>query len=386
MRLPVKIGEPSNSRQDKKHNELVSKLQETCAEVFQRDVKFYIQDCELESLKRAVLIATDYSTNNGETMHKSGDFSDMSITAMIQDIPKFIYKAMDKMYNPALKEFQKLECSVSYGKDCVYVHGKTIHIQHVTQEIEKLLVHLKTFETHSMDCGAHQTDEQTFNESIRDIEMHDHTNCIIFDSNENKLVLLSQDKGMLSNLRINAKAKMELHNFMKNSVSSTEHSFYQLPVGGHENIAHFQVKTNSGRDIKLLIYEGDILKAPVSCIVNAANSSLACNAGVAAAVAQAAGPTLVKELESHIKRFGKVQVGDIVITTAGNLKFRGVIHAVGPKWKDYLPVTQSKLQDCQNVLQTVILKCLDKVQSCNLKSIAISAIGSGKSLSRKAVH
>ena len=239
MRLPVKIGEPRHSQQDKKHNALVRKLQETCAEIFQRNAKFYIQDCELESLKRAVLIATEYSTNNGETMHTSGDFSDMSITAMIQDIPKFIYKAMDKMYNTALKEFQKHECSVSHEKDCVYVHGKTKNIQYVTQEIEKMLVHLKTFETHFMDCGALQTEEQAFNESIRDIEMHDHTNCIIFDSNENILVLLSLDKGMLSNLRKNAEAKIELHNFRKNPISSTEQSFNQLPIGGQENTAHF---------------------------------------------------------------------------------------------------------------------------------------------------
>ena len=75
-----------------------------------------------------------------------------------------------------------------------------------------------------------------------------------------------------------------------------------------------------------------------------------------------------------------------MITTAGKLNFNGVIHAVGPNWKDYLPLTQSKLQGCQNVLQTVIWKCLDKVQSCNLKSIAISAISSGKSLTRQAVH
>jgi O-acetyl-ADP-ribose deacetylase (regulator of RNase III) len=78
------------------------------------------------------------------------------------------------------------------------------------------------------------------------------------------------------------------------------------------------------------VVEGDLLSEPVDAIVNAANGHLAHGGGVAAAIARAAGPALVEDGDCIVGRSGVVDVGDAVVTTAGRLPFKGVIHAVGP--------------------------------------------------------
>jgi O-acetyl-ADP-ribose deacetylase len=78
------------------------------------------------------------------------------------------------------------------------------------------------------------------------------------------------------------------------------------------------------------VVTGDLLSEPVDAIVNAANGHLAHGGGVAAAIARAAGPALVEEGHRIVAQRGPVEVGDAVVTTAGRLPFKGVIHAVGP--------------------------------------------------------
>jgi len=58
---------------------------------------------------------------------------------------------------------------------------------------------------------------------------------------------------------------------------------------------------------------GNLLEEPVEAIVNAANGHLAHGGGVAGIIARAAGPAAV-------------------VTGAGKLPFKGVIHAVGPRY------------------------------------------------------
>jgi O-acetyl-ADP-ribose deacetylase (regulator of RNase III) len=76
---------------------------------------------------------------------------------------------------------------------------------------------------------------------------------------------------------------------------------------------------------------GDLLAEPVDCIVNAANGGLSHGGGVAAAIARAAGPRLAEECGRLIAESGRVPVGRAAITTAGELPFKAVIHAVGPR-------------------------------------------------------
>jgi len=82
------------------------------------------------------------------------------------------------------------------------------------------------------------------------------------------------------------------------------------------------------------VVRGNLLEEPVEAIVNAANGHLAHAGGVAAAIARAAGPALQRECDRIVRERGPFAAGSAVVTTAGKLPFKGVIHAVGPRWGD----------------------------------------------------
>lgn len=78
--------------------------------------------------------------------------------------------------------------------------------------------------------------------------------------------------------------------------------------------------------------KGNLLEQPVEAIVNAANGQLAHGGGVAAAISQAAGPQLQAESTRLVEKHGLYPTGAAVATAAGRLPFKGVIHAVGPRY------------------------------------------------------
>ena len=81
----------------------------------------------------------------------------------------------------------------------------------------------------------------------------------------------------------------------------------------------------------LRLQQADITTLHVDAIVNAANQGLAGGGGVDGAIHRAAGWSLMEELRA---RYDGCPTGSAVITSAGNLDARHVIHAVGPRWRD----------------------------------------------------
>jgi O-acetyl-ADP-ribose deacetylase (regulator of RNase III) len=79
------------------------------------------------------------------------------------------------------------------------------------------------------------------------------------------------------------------------------------------------------------VVSGNLLEEPVDAIVNAANGHLAHGGGVAGVIARAAGPELQAESDRLVAREGPFPSGAAVVTGAGKLPFKGVIHAVGPR-------------------------------------------------------
>jgi O-acetyl-ADP-ribose deacetylase (regulator of RNase III) len=77
---------------------------------------------------------------------------------------------------------------------------------------------------------------------------------------------------------------------------------------------------------------GDLLEEPVDAIVNAANGHLAHGGGVAGVIARAAGPALQEQSDRIVRARGILPAGTAVVTGAGRLPFKGVIHAVGPRF------------------------------------------------------
>lgn len=89
-------------------------------------------------------------------------------------------------------------------------------------------------------------------------------------------------------------------------------------------------RLNLGEGRTFIVEVADLLCAPVDAIVNAANGHLAHGGGVARAISRAAGAALDEEGDAIVKARGPVATGEAVVTTAGRLPFKGVIHAVGP--------------------------------------------------------
>jgi len=78
------------------------------------------------------------------------------------------------------------------------------------------------------------------------------------------------------------------------------------------------------------LQSGDITEQEVDAIVNAANAHLAGGGGVDGAIHRRGGPAIIKETRERYP--DGCPTGSAVISSAGNLSARYVIHAVGPRW------------------------------------------------------
>ena len=118
----------------------------------------------------------------------------------------------------------------------------------------------------------------------------------------------------------------------------------------------------------LELRQGDITLEEVDAIVNAANSSLAGGGGVDGAIHRRGGPTIMAETDA--KYPNGCPTGSAVISTAGNLPAKWVIHAVGPVWS-------GGHRGEAELLAAAVDRCLELAVAHQCRSIALPALSAG---------
>jgi len=119
---------------------------------------------------------------------------------------------------------------------------------------------------------------------------------------------------------------------------------------------------------RIIIKQGDITEEKTDAIVNPANSLLRHGGGAARAIAVKGGPIIQQQSNEIIKRIGSLPVGKAVVTDAGNLPCKFVIHTVGPQWGE---------GDEPRQLKKAILSVLTMAELYNLRSVSMPAVSSG---------
>ncbi|WP_130734958.1 O-acetyl-ADP-ribose deacetylase [Flavobacterium sp. J27] len=100
------------------------------------------------------------------------------------------------------------------------------------------------------------------------------------------------------------------------------------------------------------VKQADITTIKVDAIVNAANTSLLGGSGVDGAIHKAGGNAILEACMVIRNKQGGCKVGEAVITTAGNLPSKYVIHTVGPVWNGDKEEKRKLLANCYvNALQ-----------------------------------
>jgi O-acetyl-ADP-ribose deacetylase (regulator of RNase III) len=112
------------------------------------------------------------------------------------------------------------------------------------------------------------------------------------------------------------------------------------------------------------LVSADLTERDVDAIVNAANSRLQHGGGVAGAIVRKGGRIIQEESDA----IGFVPVGSAAMTSAGKLKARQVIHAVGPRMGE---------GDEDNKLKSAITSVLRLASEKGLHSISVPAISAG---------
>ena len=130
--------------------------------------------------------------------------------------------------------------------------------------------------------------------------------------------------------------------------------------------------TNVSTGQVLQVKSGSILDSDCTAIVNAANSQLRHEGGIAAVIAKAAGPALYAEC-----RGVTVPEGSAHLTTSGFLAANGpkhVLHAVAPAWYQR---TQHESARQVEMMHSTVAQCLDKAAAARVDSVDFPALGTG---------
>lgn len=122
--------------------------------------------------------------------------------------------------------------------------------------------------------------------------------------------------------------------------------------------------------VVVTLTHGDITKQRVDAVANAANAGLLGGGGVDGAIHRAGGRSIMEECERIRETHGGCPTGTAVMTTAGNLPAKAVLHTAGPRWRGGAAGEAAALASCYR-------SCLDLAREHGLRSIAFPSISTG---------
>lgn len=118
----------------------------------------------------------------------------------------------------------------------------------------------------------------------------------------------------------------------------------------------------NNRTVRLM--RGDITDLEFESFVFYARHDLALGSGYGGAIAVRGGPGI----QENLKEFGSLKTTEVIVTEAGELKARYIIHAVGPRFQE---------ENTEDKLRTTILNVFRAAEERGIKKIAFPPMGTG---------
>ncbi|MBI4669187.1 MAG: macro domain-containing protein [Elusimicrobia bacterium] len=112
------------------------------------------------------------------------------------------------------------------------------------------------------------------------------------------------------------------------------------------------------------LVKGDVTAREVDAFVFYARPDLQLGSGHGTAIAVRGGAAVKKELD----KIGGAKTGQAVVTGAGQMKAKYIIHAVGPRFQE---------PDQEQKLRQTMRSCLRQAEETNIAKLAFPAMGSG---------
>ena len=118
------------------------------------------------------------------------------------------------------------------------------------------------------------------------------------------------------------------------------------------------------KNSKMVVMKEDVTNTDKDAFVFYAREDLKLGSGFGNAIAMRGGPAIRKELEN----LAPLKVTEVIVTTAGNMKSKHIIHANGPKFQE---------ENINQKLKTTIMNVLKAAESNGIESIAFPPMGAG---------
>ena len=140
---------------------------------------------------------------------------------------------------------------------------------------------------------------------------------------------------------------------------------YNSPCG-------FLIRNN----IQVFIYKHDIVKLQVDAIVNFTNETLDHATGIGKVIVHAAGPDMEREGRDMISSSGPLPVSHTLVTSAGELRCKTIIHVVGPSWP--FEAAEKDVNRSLKLLHKTFINIFQTADKHFITTLAIPAVTSGE--------